>query len=56
MTFGCDFWLELVIGIGDWDLRSELGIRIWEWDCGVDFGMGEGLSVTFGWNWVLGWG
>ena len=33
VTFGCDFLLELGIGIGDWGLG-------WVWDRGLGFGIG----------------
>ena len=50
MTFGCDFWLELAIGIRDWDYGLRLGIgmgvrlEIGNWD----WGFGLRIGVTFG--------
>ena len=34
MTFGCDFWLELGIGIGDQNWGFGLGNMIGDWDGG----------------------
>ena len=40
VKLGCDFWLELGIGIGDkdWGLGMEIGIGDWE----SGFGIGNG--------------
>ena len=44
MTFGCNFCLELGIGIGDWDgggigdLDLEWGIGDWNWGFVMTFG------------------
>ena len=45
MTFGCDFWLELGIAIGNWYIGMELGIGIgigdWNWGLGLGIGIGD---------------
>ena len=46
VTFGCDFWFKLGIGIGDWD-----GGGIGDW--GLEIGKGIGIGD---WDWVLGIG
>ena len=39
MTFGCDFWLEMGIGIEDWNWGMELVIGIGDWDWGIGIGV-----------------
>ena len=69
MTFGCDFWFELGIEIGDLGLGSR--IRDWYWGFGIgildkdwelgigDWGLGigdwdRGLGLGIGdWDWGL---
>ena len=48
MTFGCEFWLELGFGIGDWDGGLELGIGIGDWDGIGDWGLELGIGCDFG--------
>ena len=39
MNFGCDYWLELLVVIGDWG--PGLGIGIGDWDLGMGLGIGD---------------
>ena len=50
MTFGCDFWLELGIGIGDRNWGLGLGNMIGHWDGGEigDWDLKLGLGIGIG--------
>ena len=50
LTFGCDFWLELGIGIGDQNWGSKLGIGFGNryWGLGLGIGMGVRLGIWIG--------
>ena len=51
MTFVCDFWLELGIGMV---VGLRLGIGIGDWDLGLEIGDWDlGLVVTFGFDFRL---
>ena len=41
VTFGCDFWMLLLVGIGDWVSGLGLGIGIGDWDWGIGLGIGD---------------
>ena len=53
MTFGCDFWLELGIGIGDWDWGLEIGDRNWGLGLGNMIRDWDGGEIG-DWDWKLG--
>ena len=54
MTFGCNFWFEIGIVIGDWGLELGVGIRDWDWGLGWGWDWGLGLEIGIGdWDYRL---